>query len=526
MRFFENLATSRAFVYYPLCLIIGAIGLLGHSPYFIWPVTIAMFACLFRMIVLAPTPRRAFWTGILVGTGYFMGQIYWISEAFAARGEAFIYLMPFMVGGLALLLSSPWGVMVWVFHRFVKNNRRPYLTLAGLLFLAEMIRGHLFGGFPWDLPAYIFKAGGPSSQSVSLFGVYGLSLLILVVAALLAKSLWEKQWALLVMALALLMANWSFGYVRLNNAQVQYVDNVRLRIVSAPFSQKQKIVDAQYAISVIQDHLNLTGAKGLDQITHVIWPEGIIDWDIRQMQDLRLAINQTFNAGGSSPIWIINNTRLDQKEDGTDYYNSTSVLSFENSPTGDIVTFADKKRLVPFGEIIPGGKFMERLGARVISEDIGSFTPAANKMITQVPGLPNGSMQICYEVIFSGLTPKSREDRANWILNQSNDAWFGSSVGPKQHANIASFRAIEEKVPVIRAASNGYSGIIDPYGRFSQTADPSKPQVIDVQLPRALGESFPLKWINLLLFLITLTLILIGRTSSDFSGESRKTKYR
>ncbi len=513
MNFFDNLAIRHALLYYPFCLILGALGLLGHAPYFVWPVTIIMFACLYRMILVAPSRRRAFWTGIMVGTGYFMGQIYWISEAFAARGEAFIYLMPLMVGGLALLLSSPWGVMAWFFHRFTKNSARPYLILAGLSFLAEMIRGHLFGGFPWDLPGYIFEAGGPASQSVSLFGIYGLSLLILIVSAFVAKALWQKQWTLLVMAAALLMVNWSFGYVRLNNADVEYVDNVKLRIVSAPFSQQKKIVDSRYAISVIQDHVNLTGSQGLDQITHVIWPEGVIDWDIRQMQDLRLAINQTFKTdGGTAPIWIINNTRLDQKTERTDFYNSTTVLSFENTPAGEIVGFADKRRLVPFGEIIPGGKFMERLGARVISEDIGSFTPAPKKEISSVPGLPSGSMQICYEVIFSGLTPRSKEDKVNWILNQSNDAWFGSSVGPRQHANIARFRAIEEKVPVIRAASNGYSGIIDPYGRFLNKSDPNKSQVIDIQLPRALGESLPLKWINLLLFLITLTLILIGRS--------------
>lgn len=512
MNFFDNLASRRALLYYPFCLILGAIGLLGHAPYFIWPVTIIMFACLFRMVLVAPGRRRAFWTGIFVGTGYFMGQIYWISEAFAARGDAFVYLMPVMVGGLALLLSSPWGVLSWVFHRFWKDRNWPYLTLAGLFFLAEMIRGHLFGGFPWDLPGYIFEAGSAASQSVSLFGIYGLSWLVLLVSALFAKVLWQRQWRFMAIALAFLVANWSYGYLRLSNANIEYVDNVRLRIVSVPFSQKRKIVDRGYSINVIQDHLNLTGAAGLDQVTHVIWPEGVIDWDIRQMRDLRRAMSQTFQAGGGkAPVWILNNTRLDEKTERTDYYNSTTIMSFDGTPDGEIVTFADKRRLVPFGEIIPGGKLMERLGARVISEDIGSFTPAPRKDITKVPGLPAGSMQICYEVIFSGLTPRAGEEKVNWILNQSNDAWFGSSIGPEQHANIARFRAIEEKVPVIRAASNGHSGIIDPYGRFQNEVETDKPQVIDLQLPRALGESLPFRWINLLLFLLTLTLILIRR---------------
>jgi len=111
----------------------------------------------------------------------------------------------------------------------------------------------------------------------------------------------------------------------------------------------------------------------------------------------------------------------------------------------------------------------------------------------------------------------------NWILNQSNDAWFGSSAGPVQHANIARYRAIEEKVPVIRAASNGASGIIDPYGRFLEVVDSNKPNVIDTQLPQSLGESLPFKWINILLFLLSLSIVFISRPISGFSGEGRKT---
>lgn len=512
MNLFKQLAQWHGLIYYPLCLLIGAVGLLGHAPYFLWPVTLLMFAVLFRMILVSPSRRRAFWTGMMVGTGYFISQVYWMSEAFAARGESFVYIMPFMLGGLALLLSSPWGVAGWVFYRFKRNTRWPYLTLAGLWFLAEIVRGHLFGGFPWDLPGYIFKAGGAASQSVSLFGIYGLSLLLLLIAALLAKVIWQKQWTLLGLAAALLAANWGYGFLRLKNADIEYVENVNIRIVSAPFSQKAKMQDSQNAIRVIQDHVNLTADPGLEKITHVIWPEGVIDWDIRRMEDLRFAMGQTLAAAGEKPpVWILNSMRLDQKDDRTDYYNSLAAIDFTHNPAGELIAEADKKRLVPFGEIIPGGKIIERLGARVMSEDIGSFTPAKKKTISIIKGLPPGSAQICYEVIFSGLTPRSKNGRAEWILNQSNDAWFGTSVGPKQHVNIARYRAIEEKIPVIRAASNGYSGIIDPYGRFLQDADPSKRQVIDSKLPRAIGEALPFYWINVLLSLLTLTLILISR---------------
>ena len=177
---------------------------------------------------------------------------------------------------------------------------------------------------------------------------------------------------------------------------------------------------------------------------------------------------------------------------------------------------SDKKRLVPFGEIIPGGQFIERFGAKVVSADIGSFTPAPEKEVVQIPGLTPGSPQICYEVIFSGLTPRPDDIKARWILNQSNDAWFGPNVGPRQHANIARYRAIEEKIPVIRSAANGYSGVIDPYGRFVKYAEPTSREAIDVMLPQPVGESGPIRFFNLLTALLCLALILIPQ-----SGRSR-----
>lgn len=527
MSFFDKIASLKFWQHALICLLLGMVGILGHAPYFIWPVTILMFALLIRLIVIAPTPWRAFWTAQWVGTGYFLGQIYWVAAAFSARGEGFIYLMPFLLGGLALILPSFWSLGSYLFRRFYQKSLWSYLGAAGVLFLGEMIRGHLFGGFPWDLPGYIFKAGNPLSQSASIFGIYGVSLLILIVSALLAQTLWERSKLAGPFMALLLVANFGYGVLRLQNAEVEFVEGANLRIVAVPFSQKEKLASGAVATNIVQQHINLTSAPGLDAVTHVIWPEGALfptrqDFgDIRRMTQLREVMGQTLHSGtGKPPLWLVNSNRIDDD----DTYNSTAIMSFENSVMGEVLAVSDKKRLVPFGEIIPGGKWVERLGAKIVAANIGSFTPAETKIASDIPGLPRGSIQICYEVIFSGLTPRPEDGPVNWILNQSNDAWFGPDVGPEQHANIARYRAIEERVPVIRSAANGYSGVIDPYGRFLEFAGPGEKRAIDSRLPRAIGESLPIKWINAALFLLTFMILTIPpfqrRLSRRGNGET------
>jgi len=514
MKIFDQIAGLSGWRYYLICLVIGAIGILGHAPYFLWPVTMVMFAILFHLLTLTLSAKRAFWTGMVVGTGYFTGQVYWIAEAFIARGAEFVYIMPFLVGGLALLLASFWGIAGWVFKKFKSETTWPYLTLAGLIFLAEMTRGHLFGGFPWGLPGYIFKAGGFMSQTASFLGIYGLSLAVLLVSALAARTLSTRTLLPGFIAAGLLVSGFGYGMARLSAADVKFVENVKIRIIAAPFSQKDKLDPNKpwVASDIVQDHLNLTAEPGLEDITHVIWPEGVLDFDIRRIPNLRLAMGQTLrDRTDNPPLWILNSVRLDEQENGFDYYNSTAVFDFANRPDGEVIAVSDKKRLVPFGEIIPGGKLVEKLGARVISENIGSFTPARKKSILDVPGLPSGSVQICYEVIFSGFTPRESSRRAQWLLNQSNDAWFGEKAGPYQHANIARYRAIEEKAPLIRAASNGFSGMADPYGRYVKYAEPYNRKAIDVRLPQALGESLSFKWLNVLWALLCFALLLIHR---------------
>jgi len=512
MNFIDRLAGLKGWRYFLICLFIGIVGVAGHAPWHIWPVTIAMFAVLFRLIVLAETPRRAFRTGLYIGFGYFIGNVFWIGSAFIARGPEFIPAMPPMIFVLGLYLALYWALAGWAFKRFKPDARYPYMSLAGLFFIAEFARGHVLGGFPWNLPGYVIEAGNPMSQSASLFGIYGLSLFILILAAVTVQSMWHKSKTFLIFGSFILAANLGYGMTRLSSAELSYVKDVKLRIVQVPFKQKDKMdfENPDKAIGIVQAHLNVTGSTGLEDITHVIWPEGAMDGIAIDNMNLRRAVGETFFAYDQTPpVWLMNSLRTENRPDQMHFFNSSFALTFNGPNSGKVMAINDKKRLVPFGEFIPGGKIVEELGARIISSSIGSITPAPKKLIAEFPGLPPGSPQICYEVIFPGLTPHPKDGQnPEWILNQSNDAWFGAGIGPHQHANIARYRAIEEKIPVIRSAANGLSGVIDPYGRFLAKPELLAPNAIDSILPRPVGESVNIRRFNLLLLLITLSLMI------------------
>ncbi len=500
----------------PVLLLLGLMGVLGHAPFHIWPVTIFMFALCYRAILLTETTKQAFRTGLWIGLGYFMGNVYWIGSAFIARGPEFIPAMPPMILGLAITLAFFWAVAAWIFKRFRNDTRYPYLILAALLFLAEIVRGYVLGGFPWNLPGYIFKAGGAMSQSASLFGIYGLSLLVLMAGALLARILWAGKRMSVGLLVVMLAANTVFGFWRLSQADIQYADDVRLRIVQVPFAQKDKMDDANpaKAIEIIREFLRVSAEPGLEDITHLIWPEGASDGVAIEDMGLRVAVGQTLlSADNTPPVWLMNSLRIEENPDnayGFDFFNTSAALVFDDKIEGEVVAFNDKRRLVPFGEFIPGGKTVEDFGAKVISSSLGSITPAPKKVLAQFPGLSLGSPQICYEVLFSGLTPRHQNGaRPQWILNQSNDAWYGASSGPYQHANIAQYRAIEEKIPVIRSTSNGFTGVIDPYGRFTKVAGPKARKAIDARLPLPIGESLPFRRIYGLMTLIMTAFVLI-----------------
>ncbi len=511
---------------------LGAMAVLGLAPFYIWGIGLLAFAALAARLHIqsgADNARKACRsTGFWFGFGYFCFGLFWIGAAFIARGSGYIPLMVPMVLALCAGLALFWALAGYLYARLSPHGLWAPVIFASIFSMIEILRGNIFSGFPWNLPGYIFKAGGAVSQSASVFGIYGLSFVALLLAGLLAHSFVKgapdissqdvgKRSA--IAFLVLISALFGFGQLRLMTAPpATFHDGVMLRIVQTPFNQADKL-DPQKSVEIVNRYLTQTAQPGLADVSHVIWPEGAVSGLALENEPLLRAVGDALLVEGRSPIWLVSTLRREERaglkgQVLEDYYNSSAAVSFDADGSARVMAINDKAKLVPFGEFVPGGKWLEDRGIMPMSNVLASISPAKTKELSRFAGLPLLSPQICYEIIFSGMTPHPTKERAKkqgaqWILNQSNDGWYGKSTGPRQHANQAAYRAIEEGLPIVRAAGNGISGVIGPYGRWLARAEPEAQQALDARLPKALGKtlfSVNLIW---LLFLINLISCLI-----------------
>ena len=432
--------------------------------------------------------------------------------------------MPFAVLALCAGLAVFWGLAglcyIWGVNRKTHSVWRAGI-FAGVFFIAEFARGHVFGGFPWNLPGYIFPAGKPISQLASITGIYGLTAFVFMLSGALALLIAPRQgpnnkriWVPFLAAITCLTLIFGYGMVRLGGAQVQYVDGVNLRLVHANIPQRDKFDGAKY-VQNANTYLRLSRSTGFEDVTHIIWPEGAIPGEILKDQGLMEAINELFRSRrGPAPVFITQTLRSEQPAQNTkpQYFNAATAISFPQGRPATMTPFYDKQKLVPFGEFIPGGDLVEALGLESLSSALESMTPGKSGDVPLLPGLPPASLQICYEIIFPGFTtrtPPMSGERPQWILNLSNDAWYGNSTGPRQHINQARYRAIEQGIPVVRATSGGISGVIDSYGRQVSHLGLGQEGALDTKLPTAIGAQLYKISINYIILLI-IVFLLIG----------------
>jgi len=519
-----------------LTTLLGAVSVLGHAPFYLWPLTIICFALLMLRLDGAhdqPRPLRAgFWRGFAFALGYFLAGLYWIGSAFIARGPEFIPFMPFAILLMSAGLALFWGVAGLAYIRLSgarseRSGGTSSILRAGIFtsvfFIAEFLRGHIFSGFPWNLPGYIFAAGKPISQIASVVGIYGVTALVFILSAAAALLIERRrQWLPMAVSVLVLMACFGYGTLRLAKSDIQYVDGVKLRIVHANIPQRDKFDPNKY-VSTANTYLDLSRSAGFDDVTHIIWPEGAIPGLMFEDQGLMAALDNMFRSGNKKPPVLIAQTLRAEPKPGSGkfgsgklaYYNSAAAVTFADGQPPVISSYYDKQKLVPFGEFIPGGGLLEKLGLHSLSSALESMTPGQSGDVPALPGLPPASIQICYEIIFPGFTARSQPQDghpAKWILNLSNDSWYGNSTGPRQHINQARYRAIEQGLPVVRATSGGISGIIDPYGRQLNQLALDEQGVIDARLPREIVRKIAHKRSPSRKLLLLIILLLIGCT--------------
>jgi apolipoprotein N-acyltransferase len=476
----------------------GAASTLALAPINAWPVMFATFAVLVWLLDGAATARwgglgAAFLTGWWFGFGYFVTGLYWVGNAFLVDARTFGWLLPFAVtllpAGLAIFtgLGLALARLLWAPGPF------RILTLAAALSLAEWLRGHVLSGFPWNVFGYALTTPLPLAESVAIFGIWGLTFIAIAVfasPAVLADDAGETRWPMMPVVVAglTLAALAIYGGVRLAGHPTTFVDETQLRIMQPNIPQDEKF-NYSAKQQVMSRYVNLSeraGAavdgrvvNGLGEVTHLIWPESAFPFFLTREPDALATIAEMLAPNATLITGAARRAEPEPGRSGLRAYNSIYVIDH----SGTILSSYDKLHLVPFGEYLPFQDFLESLGLMQLTKVQGGFLAGERRHKIVVPGAPDLLPLICYEIVFPGeAVPKA--ERPGWLLNVTNDAWFGLSPGPYQHFQQARVRAIEEGLPLVRAANTGISAVVDPLGRIIGALPLGHEGLLDSALPR------------------------------------------
>jgi apolipoprotein N-acyltransferase len=471
-----RLAVLTGWRRYAAAAILGTVATLALPPIYLMPVLYPAFAGLVWLLPAGLGRRTAFLTGWWFGMGFFVSSLYWIGFAPITFSADLWWVLPFAMIGLPIVLSIFHGVATLAASRLDGGHLRRALLLTLAWGITEWLRGHIFTGLPWNLAGYGWTGSNAMAQASSVFGMYGVTVLAVASATLVAAVAGgspRRRLAVLGVAIALPLAAWAGGAMRLAGAPAAGADNapgVGLRIVQANIPQNEKwsggLIKRNFSL-----HMELSVKDRPDWITHVIWPETAAVIDLTRYPDWAEAAAETVPPGG---LLLTGTPR--RRADPPQIWNSMVAVDAQ----GNIAASFDKFHLVPFGEYMP---MRSILPFDKITQGSLDFSAGPGPRALQLKGLPPVGPLICYEVVFPGevVDPANRPE---WLLNLTNDAWYGQTAGPHQHLAISRMRAIEEGLPLIRSANTGITAVFDAYGREIARLGLNEQGVLDVELPR------------------------------------------
>ncbi|MCF3936420.1 apolipoprotein N-acyltransferase [Acuticoccus sp. M5D2P5] len=467
-----------------LAFLAGVLLAFGLPPYDILPAIFA-YSLFIPVLVIGdawakrPLLERAL-LGAAFGFGYHLMGLWWVGAAFLVDADTFGVLLPFGVIGLPLLLCPFYALAAALTGLAPPSIAWRTVAFAIALSFTDYLRGILFTGFPWNTAGFGLSNATILAQSAAVVGVNGLAIAAVLFGATPAILLFKTSRWLLVPTAAIFGVMLLFGLDRLSNAPVAAADTQRVRVVQPSIPQDQKWQTGRRD-EIWQTLLDLSKSDGGRPPDVVVWPETSIPFLYRSPS---LEATEVAEALQWTATLVTGAVELAEGSDRQKVTNSILVVG----PDGEVKQRYDKVHLVPFGEYVPFAGLLEQVGFRGFVEQAGDFEAGEQRESLIVPGLPKALPLICYEVIFPSLRPG--RDVA-WIVNVTNDAWFGDTPGPRQHLRQAQLRAIEEGLPVVRAANNGISAVIDTEGRTVAELPLNARAAIDAQLPRVRSALYP-----------------------------------
>lgn len=486
-RLANRVASISGWRRYGLAFALGCCATAALPPVDLTPLLLVAFTGLLWLEEASAGPWASFRLGYAFGFGFLVSGLYWIAAALFVDIANFWWLVPIAAAGLPAAFALYIGLALLAANLVVRYVRLSgtarVFAFAVAWTVAEWLRGHAFTGLPWNLIGYAWSGGFPGAilmlQSAAWIGIYGLSFLTVLAASLpallgttsLTRLSRIRRFAPAAVSACLIVVPSLLGALRL--AATPTVDTghvLRLVQPSIPQTMKWEPSAAQQNFRLLVD---LSSAPAATKLAAVVWPEAATPFLLGRDAYHRGEIAAVAAGRG----YVIAGAVRTNPPPGPVRQIWNSIEAVDGS--GEIVARYDKAHLVPFGEYMP---LREILPLQKITPGALDYTAGPGPRTIELPGLPPFAPLICYEVIFPGAIV-DEQDRPAWILNVTNDAWYGRTSGPYQHFAIARTRAVEEGLPLVRVANNGVSGIIDDVGRVVARIDLNTVGYADLRLP-------------------------------------------
>jgi apolipoprotein N-acyltransferase len=450
----------------------GALAVLSQAPFDFFAVCLVSFPVLVWLIDGAVSERRAGWFRSLIpafavgwwfGFGYFLAGLWWIGNALLVEADSFAWALPLAILVLPAGLALFYGLAAALARLLWSDGIGRIAALAFAFGAAEWLRAVVLTGFPWNAIGYAAMPTPVLMQSISVTGLFGMNALavfVFAMPALLASRRHAVAGA--VLAVLLVAAHVGFGLLRPSPTS-ETSGSVALRIVQPSIDQSEKW-DTSVRDRIFKTYLDMTAAApkdGAPRPSIIVWPETAVPFLFTDRPDALAALGEVLQDGQTLLAGAVRSEGNPNAAGEGRYYNSIVVINDK----GEIADAFDKVHLVPFGEYLPFEELLTRLGLKKIVQTPVSFSSgAARKLLTVADGV-RALPLICYEAIFPDEVAGAAAG-ADFILNVTNDAWFGDTPGPYQHFRQAQLRAVEFGIPLARAANNGVSAVVGADGRI------------------------------------------------------------
>lgn len=484
-----------------LAFLAGALSALAMPPFDAFPVlflTFPVFVWLLDATAADPSPThfarltKWFATGWWFGFGYFLAGMWWIGAALLVEADRFAIFLPLAVFGLPAALALFWGLGALLAGALWKEGWRRVLALALGLGVAEYLRGTILTGFPWNAIGYAAMTTPLTMQKAAVFGLYGvtaLSVAVFAAPAILAPRIPQNRLGAMAAILLLVVADIGFGAWRLSHFPLHMVAGVSVRLVQPAIDQGEKwtpgVEDRNFRqLLDLSTRATSPQKPGLSGTTLLVWPETAFPFILTERPDALSALGAMIPPG---TVLAAGAVRIEPPAPGRRRelaFNSVYVVD----DTGAIAAAADKRHLVPFGEYLPFREFAESLGLEQVVQTPGGFEAGTSAVLLDAGKAGKFLPLVCYEAIFPREAFRS-VPRPDFVVNVTNDAWFGMTPGPYQHWRQAVVRGVEEGLPVVRAANDGISSVSGPLGRVVEKVPLGVRGVIDSELPAAISPT-------------------------------------